>query len=432
MKNSILLLLVILIYSCASKPRYTNSYKKIQVPSTAIGDATGKLKVTFDSKKTKKAKSKEKKKSIFDLSELGQFKLISEYGKKIKEPKKLRENLVQTLEKEAKKAKEVVNKNYVTTYRKLEFFIHDEWAQKSSANRIESLQIRISLNSDDVRFKNFMGFQNKYEVLDLGSISNTEIRSFSLGASVGSNSSSGSGIFDQSGNQTGSSGSSFTPSIEGSISNSSTLVENIALRKRVISQSGSISSKDMSIYMEGSPYKNLNGPISIDVEMEVDENALVSKEYCTFAIKNKKEILTLRKVLLPSFGKVPTVDISLNWVYRKTVRKGNTYFEGDDVIEYYQLEKKFYDDKAIFTVQDVTPKLFNFFLDKTNTKRLLAEKNGVRYVVRFLTRDEAIIFREHLLGKKDTKIGDFQLYNEKTKAPLKLSEIKDVKMLPSY
>jgi len=403
-------LCIIFFITCTVNAQLTNSYKRIKDATLSNDEIKDVIDVQFKSLKSSKKVTTKTKKTIFDLSEKAQDELIVAYSKFEKTSKKFRTNLVEPLEKSKTKPQTKIDKSLFTISRTFELFINDTWSKVNPANRIASIKISMTLNSNDmVKFSKFNGYQTKHEYFDIGTIEGTKTRNFSLEAGVGASTSNSNNSFDAAGNQVKGVALGFTPSVTGSFGTSNSFKENIVLRRRYIAQSGSLSNDNISIYMEGAPLKNLNGPLKVEFDFEAVGGSKIPTEIISFRLNEKKELkLRTQFLMIPKIDKTVTVNLRVEWLYRKVVRKGNTSYEGDDIIQYYQYAKDF-NNFPVFDANDLKNQLFTLRYKK---KRVYIEKIGnssIQNIVRFRTQEEAINFLDHILENKVNKVDNYMI-----------------------
>jgi len=430
LRSYIYLFLVVFTVHCNAQ--ISDNYRRILPPKSDVKDTflDSKVRITLTSKMGSPPENSAKLKTLFDLTEKGQKALIEAYSKiESKDAKKFRDQLIRPLEVK-KIVKQIINKNHLKIFQRLDFLVTDKWIEDNPYNRIASIRIAVNLKpNSEVKFKGFKDFQTNFENVSLGSVENTSVRNFSLGAGVGSSSSDTTNTFDTNGNNTGIAVSGLTPSINGSFSSSNTNRETLDLTRRIIPRTGSISESQMIVYMEGAPDRNLNHSISIELELEPQNVNIQNFEVIKFSVdKMKVAKLTPSIILVPHLTNDIKADISYDWLYRKIERRGRSKIEGKHVIRYYSRSGAGESDKVILKKSDVNIDLWQFkFLDNAGNKQEVFIKNAaVKYRLLFDSQDNAIELLYHLDEKGINKIGNFEIIYGTSETTLPTNKISSL------
>jgi len=417
MKRLLAILSVTLCFAAGYAQNYTGSYKKVRKRNRLSIDAPSKVvDLTFVSHSSKAVSAKKEFKSIVELGDLAQFALINAYAKEDTVGALLKKRVFEPYQGTKKRSSNVVDEDRLLIYRKMTFFIEDQWIKKDPSNRIISLMIKVTLNSNDVKFERFNGFQTKHEYYSFGAIEGTQSRNFSLGAEAAVSPSSSNATYDDNGNQTSGSSLGFGPKVTGSFGGATSKTETIAPRRRVITQAGMMFDNQVFIYLEGLPSKNLNGPIELDVAFSVGQSDETVHDFMNFSVSKNKPSLTPRFLIKPDPYTVQdiTADISLEWSYRRVYKNGGTTFEGDDKIElYHQPDTTYLKKELIIPKKDLETTVFAIWYKEPKASKFtpihIRSKGGRDQEVNFLTREEAVNFRNYVIDHKANTIDGYEL-----------------------
>lgn len=425
------IIIVLAISGNVQSQKYTGVYKKIRKPTIEISNPKDVVDLEFISSKSQPSLAKKEYKSITDLGELAQYKLISSYSKSDTTSKSLKGSVFEPYSGSKKKSSKIVDEDRLLIYRKLTFFIDDNWVRSELSNRILSLRITVRLDSNNVKFEKFNGFQTKYEYYEFGSLEGTKTRNFSLGAEVAANNSSSSATFDDAGNQTSGNSSSFGPKLTGSFGGSRSLKENINPKRRAIVQTGLLSDNQLLIYLEGLPTKNLNGPIDVDVAFSIgDQDKQEIFDYVNFSISENKPVLTPKFLIKPDTSLLTdvTADIFLEWSYRRVYKKGGTSFEGDDKIEIYNSSSSEYlSNQVLIPKKDMGLNIY--YLEYSGNPIFVKSSGGRTQNANFLTREEAVLLRNYMIDKKTTKINGYEIVDTNSNS-IPVSSLMSISIIP--
>ena len=431
----------ILIVLCShANAQVTNNYKKI-VPAKklSIEELNNAVKIDLNVQKGTPPTKKTLRKTIFDLTDKGQKALIESYEKKSKDLKTLTKAITEPLDKSSKKGSSFILEENYKIYTQLIFFVEDNWAKKEPSNRITSLKITLNIPKDcPVKIKGFKEYQTKYETIALGSIENTSTRNFSLNAGIGSSNSDTTNAFDSTGNQLSSSINGVTPSFSGTFGTSNSLKENLNLTRRIITQTGITSNNQMIIYLEGFAGRNLNGPITLELEFEPNNISKRRSSVVDFSIdKNKKGIFSPKFLFYPHIDSNIEATYSYEWLYRKIVRKGKSNIEGKHVISYYSHRLEDLKSKTpILKKQDANVKLYSIVFPVTENEDISDEdiyllKGGESHQLNLRSFNNAVTFKWFALDNKGNVIDGFKLaYLKNGKyVILKQTDFKELKIV---
>ena len=392
----------------------TNNYKKIiKAENFSYDEKENAININLEIEKGNAPKRKGTKKSIFDLTEKGQKALIEAYNKPTVTNEKLRQDLIKPLEKTSS-SNALIVENF-KFYLKLDFHIQDHWVKENPSNRISSLKLTFKL-PDDSAFKivGFKEFQTQYETIALGDVSNTSSKNFSLTAGMGSSSSNTSNSFNDGGQQISAAVNGFTPSISATVGASNSKTENLTLSRRIISQTGTTSDTKMIVYLEGAPDRNLNGIVTVELELEAKDLVRDRLDIFDYKInKNKEAILTPRFLYFTNIDQPLNGAFNYEWLYRKIRRKGKSNIEGKHVISYNSHASKDKSEEVLNTDDINIP----YYAIQFNTKKggtnyyenVYLTRGEESHLVNFLTKENAIRFRWYLMDSKNDKVGKFHI-----------------------
>lgn len=425
----LVLLMSISLHCCKSSSKYSNAYAKIRTSTLTVNDPKKIVALNFSSRRYAPAAKKKTFKSIFDLSELAQYKLIAEYSSKDTTSTLLRSSIVEPLEKQESKVRKIVDNKYLSFPTRFTFFVEDKLNSTNPANRIASLRIVVNLESDGLQFEKFESFLTKYDYYDIASIENTSTRNFSLGATVGTGSSTLLNEYDDNGNLIGTNSTNFGPNLSANATTGNSITETTQLRKRVISQSGTLSSNQMMIYLEGNPQKNLNGPLTVEFSFVSNPFSDFTEEieFIEFTTKPKVNI-TPRYVIKADDDQEVKADIFMEWTYRRVVRKGNTPYEGDDKIELITQESyQYFSDQKLLEDSDL--QVETFAIQRADGSSLYVQKNmGKKHELRFLSQDQSIAFMDYLYANNVSIISGFKVVDS-SGSQLRSNEISTIQIV---
>ena len=261
------ILILVLISGCKNSENLTRRYKKSDGLQEYTADPKKYVDLNFISRPGTVKKTTEKPKTIFELSEKGQAALIEAHGSQANSNTDLSKALLEPLTKSTKKVSPLIDTSPLTITRQFSFFIDDKF--RTNGGRIEQLELSIELdnqliNDGLIRFKGFQEFQTQYANVDFGTIESSTTRGFTLGSSLGiTNSQSNSNTSDSESSETT---ISYTPSLSAELSRSYSESASRNLTTRRIAQTGYVSDSKIVVYMEGSPDRNLNGPINFIIQ----------------------------------------------------------------------------------------------------------------------------------------------------------------------
>ena len=392
----ILLFLAVIVSGCFHELRYTNNYRKLLRPKPA-SKSDSIVTIDFESRPYSYSSKSPSLKTIFELPEKAQKELIKAYADKDTTSELLRQSLIKPLEKAKSKPEKVFNERFINISRRFSFNVSDNWKPKYPSSRIENIRIDVELKSDVVRFSDFIDFQTKYETFDVGAVSRTSSKSFSVSANASL------GVEDTISKSLGA---------EATYGNSSSTTENVQLSRRFVGQSGFITDKHFVLYMEGMPRHNLNGLYSVAVNMNYASNGeLETHDFVLFSINKKKEGELTEKILVipPLLDTLEDVvaDVSISYLYRNVVGKGKYSIEGEHKIRYYDIQDVKYKDRRVFYSDDFSTTLIDI---KCGGERVFIQTpDSVRHELTFLSKGEAYSFRQYLEKNKTDKVGDYQL-----------------------
>lgn len=425
----------------------TNKYKRlIKAENFSYNEKEDAVKIELEIQKGSPPKSTKKRKTLFDLSEKGQKALIEAYNKPAVSNDDLRKALIESLDKtSSKKTNSLIVENF-KFYIKLDFYIEDKWFEKNPSNRISSLKLTFTLPNDSpFKIDGFKGFQTQYETIALGDVSNTSTRNFSLTAGTGISSSNTSNSFNEEGLQTNTSVNGLTPSVSATAGVSNSRTENLTLSRRIISQTGTTSDNKMIVYLEGAPDRNLNGIVSVELELEAKELVRDRLDIFNYSInkKTKSAVLTPKFLFYTNIDAVLKGDYNYEWVYRKIRRKGKSNIEGKHVIS-YNSHKSIAKSKDFLKTGDINIPYYSIQYNtreggKDTYENIYLTRGEESHLANFLSKADAIQFRWHLLQLKTDKVDSFNLsylkdnkfVNLKTSDFIRL-KVKDRSTLEDY
>jgi len=436
-----ILRILILFFLCANvSAQITDNYKKIvpakDLTTKELNDA---VKIDLNVQKGSAPTKKTVRKTLFDLTDRGQKALIESYEKEAKDMTSLITAIREPLDKALKKKSSLFLEENYKIYAQLNFFVEDSWAKQEPANRITSLKITLNIPDDSpVNIKGFKEYQTKYETIALGSVENTSTRNFSLNAGIGISSSDTTNAFDGNGNQLSSSVNGLTPSVSGTFGTSNNFKENSSLTRRIIAQTGITSDKQMIIYLEGFAGRNLNGPITLELELELKDIAKRRIPVVDFSInKSKKGVLSPKFLFYPKMDSDIEATYSYEWNYRKIVRKGKSNIEGKHVISYYSHRIEDLKPKDPFLKsQDINVKLQSIRFPVTENGNTSDEiiyllKGGESHQLTFRSSINAVMFKWYAHDSVGDVIDGFNLaYLKNGKyIPLKKADFNELKIV---
>lgn len=424
-KTLISCLIFIFISGCGTNYVLTNKYGKIL--STVTGNKYPNTYYVIDV--TSRAIPQSEKKvptyrSIFDLSERGQFELINEYAKMDTSSNQLRNSIIQPLQKVPPKPDaSIVDISGLNVQRQITFFVQNLLKDISPSSRISDLQLEIVLKSDDINFTSISGFQTQYEYFDFGTVSRTGTRNFSIGAEISA--SQNISLSDSVGNSSRSFSNSIGPSANAGLQLSNSINESRTFRQRAIKQTGILSDKQVTLYMEGSPLYDLNGPITLNVQMEGFPSSSAI-EFIKFKVESEKPIVEHKTFIVPYKAEVEA-DIFATLMIREVKKGGDTFPEGDDEINLLRFNRtQIASDFKIIESDDLETDIYHLVLgEDLSALYFFNNKTAIRHNLSFQSINEAKVFLNYILKENTNTIGDYQITNE-SDTQITISELKEI------
>lgn len=319
---------------CQSK--ITNYQKKIKkvipVTSTEQADRFVNITMTSNDRPVTLASLKQKeRKSVFELSDRGQQAFISSLHRGTGEDvSAFMANLRADLGPEKKTSAYIVDRT--SFVKKIELNVRDLFAASSNAGRIAELIITVRLpDNKDIEFQGFRNIATKYDMVELGSVSMTRNRDFSVSAGYSAPATGGPGA-----SATGSFGRSVT--------------EEVGMGIRRIALKGTVNSMEATIYQEGYQGINLNDLVSLELIFKAT-NIISDPQLMIGGLFNKegKAVTDSSKINIDRYyltipATSPALDVNLGYefVYREIINKKgrNSPGEWDDKINLHLLKKK--------------------------------------------------------------------------------------------
>jgi|GEM_PF-1087047 len=336
MKNSYLLLLAVLFFSCTTVKRYKS------IKSSSL-DNNNLVTVDIFGTKVEATKEEDNSKSLWDLNAEGQAEFIKTLSTRNPDNDKFSTSLnSKYLKPKDKQVTDYTSKDLKMIFsigKKRDYTNIDKTTSTYTlADRIEYLSMKITIPSSiKLKFLKWNKFITEYGSVDIAGV--TFNKSFEATAGMGI---SNSFTRNKTGeNRTTSNVNGFTPEISstGTISNSET--QNV--KYRYVSLNGKLNDKEIMLEQEGMREIDLNGNIVIDVNLKFDETpetlSLIEGYKTATGTYNTPDKLKmiLYTAMVPVVAGLPTsIDAKLEYkyAYRHVAKGEDTFYEWDDVVEY--------------------------------------------------------------------------------------------------
>lgn len=421
-------IIIICLTACSSQ-KLTRNYKRLAVRNAP--DVSKVLEVDFQAKAHKRAKTSFVPKTILDLTDKGQSAYIESFANIAKNTQVLLDNIREPISKPPTPSKpsSTIDESRLIATRDLNFFITNKLELESPGSRIENLRITITLKSNDY-FESFDGIQTKYSYYEFGTVSETRARNFSLTAGLNGSNTATTNQYDPNnpGNVTNVSVIGTTPTLSGTVGGSNSITETVTPKVRTIDQTGFMSNREVNLYFEGQPGKDLNGPYSVQVSLKCIKPELPI-QYVSFTKKDPDVKLEPKTVVKPDETHLPNgvlADISMEWTYRQVVRGNKHNIPGAQVTARYGQNHTFFHDQSIISPGELKLPLY-YYEDSQGNVVKLKLKSGKFYALRFMSSLEAQSYLAYLIDQGKVNIGDITLVDNGG-IPFRVADLGQLKL----
>lgn len=386
MKNLIYILISVFFIGCATS-KITKRYKKMTTGSITKPEQYVKINAfSLDVAKTSSNKS------LFDLTEKGQAKLIEEVSKKAKTTDEIYSSLTNKFVSKKKSSSEIskaeFSKRVVISIENLKNY--------NGANRFESLTASIKHKKNKIEFLYWDKIITQYQEIDIGKLSYSNTGGFSISPDI-----------------------TMSGTIQGnapiSTSYSATSSEEVQLKRKFPAITGALNSTNFWITRNSAHSEDISGNILVEIKFKSNKPA--SKTVYSFDNLFVKDIVTTdpKKVktkktnfeyanLLPSDTEV---ELKLDFKYREVTDGAKTFTESDDVVSYLNGSTG---NKVIkFNLLSDTDLNNKFWVIKRDNEILALKNSSVTDNLRFSSYSDAEQFLKWLNDTNNTTVNIFNI-----------------------
>ncbi|UWY27426.1 hypothetical protein N4T20_17050 [Flavobacterium sp. TR2] len=432
------LCLLFVITGCTTVKRY----KSI---ADSKEDNASRVDLSIFGLKIEPATAVDNSKTLWDLSGEGQAELIKNFALRSTDTDKLTALLnTKYLKASEKPSSDFTSKNIqmIFSVKKNRDFvkIKDSNPPYTSADRIEYLQFSLTIpKSIPLKFVKWNKFVTEYGSADVADL--TFNQSLEATAGTGISTATTSEKTDGSSKTTASGGTTPYVSVKGTITKN----EVQKVKYRYVALNGKMQEKSIDIEQEGMREIDLTGNIATDLSMKFDEMPQILFKISDYKKANgtysseeelKAEPYT---VMVPDMQAYPdsiTAKLKYSYAYRHVKKGAETFYEWDDVIEYYNCkdEEK---DIVLFRRKDFAPDFYTISKkgeDQTPSEertriviQSLIEPSDI-YELVFDSYDSAQNFKNWLLKFKPAKKGDSIKIGEDYQLLMRKNNLPDAKL----
>jgi len=387
---TIIVILTLCLFVNCNSTKFTKRYKSIEYKTS--NSSKDYVKIEGFSIDINKISSN---KTIFDLSDRGQKEIINQTSEKTKSNKELYSQLSKKFVETPKKKNEIIN----TKFKKRLVISAQNLKNENGADRIESYDVEVTIpkrNRDKLKFAYWDKIVTEYQEIDIGKITYSKTGSFSVSPDI-----------------------TMSGTIKGNIplnaSTSKTIGEEVNLKKKFASISGSISDTSLTVFRNSSPLEDINGNTLVELTLTVENKAeKLYYEFDTLFKKNKPNIkvdeIKVRRVnyQFPNISpKDSEVELTYKFKFREVVKGAKTFTESDDKIRLVSGVNR---QKILVQLLDEEDLKKNSWLLKVGKQTLTLKSNSpMPETIRFDSYAKADVFLRWLTITYAVKVGSFQL-----------------------
>jgi len=305
-------LAVVFVVGCYPKPELIKRYNSVEVTKSQNNNEARLGVFAFE------PSDATTQPNIFNLGERAQAELVRSVRETDKDSKGNTQALLAIMGFPIVKPKEV-SATIDRTRLKRRIVVSIENTSSGPADRLAAATIIIKSLTGGAKFLSWDKFVSQYQNIDLGTLKFTRTNEFALNVKA--------------------SPPIANASIEGTAKSTMGVEENLAVKERVVSFTGSLNYQEARLFQEGAVGIDLTGNVVVDIEVEVPHTPGLSRVMTlsnlydgTGKVSGDKVKLLTQDIKVPIASADIKADATLEYLLRKVTSGDGTINEGDDVV----------------------------------------------------------------------------------------------------